>query len=47
MHNVSHETFDSIFIYWYVSRETAIKTKKQFKNVPRETISDSVEVILL
>ena len=47
MYNVSHETFDSIFIYWYVPRETAIKTKNQFKNVPRETISNFVEVILL
>ena len=43
MHNVSCETFDSIFIYWYVPRETGIK----YKIVPRETISDYVEVILL
>lgn len=46
MHNVPRETFE-ICMYRYVSRETGIKTKNQFKNVPRETISDYVEVILL
>ena len=46
MHNVSHETFNAIFyiVMFHVKLEL---NKKQFKNVPRETISDFVEVIVL
>ena len=43
MHNVSHETFD-IFVCIDMFH---VKLYIKYKNVPRETISDSVEVILL
>ena len=43
MHNVSHETFNSIFYIVMFH----VKLDLYYKNVPRETISKFVEVILL
>ena len=46
MYNVSHETFD-LFVCIDMFHVKLELNKNQIKNVPRETISKFVEVILL